>query len=67
MESDFSDTIKGPVGTLDEPIGKSVRNKSPKAVTVQEHKTATIDLAGGMVPWQEVRSQEPLWSFDRFC
>ena len=53
----FFDTIKGPVGTLDEPVAKRGCNKSPKAVTVQEHKTATVDLdfttpalAGGRVP-----------------
>ena len=57
MESDFSDTIKGPMGTLNEPVGKRGCNNSLKAVKVQKHKTATVDLdfttpalAGGMVP-----------------
>ena len=45
------------MGTLNEPVGKRGRNKSPEAVKVQEHKTATVDLgfttpalAGGTVP-----------------
>ena len=57
MESNFSDTIKWPAGTLNELVGLCGHNKSPKAGNVREHKAATVDLgittpafAGGTVP-----------------